>query len=125
MAFFTYNQNNSGGGFDFDERAGITHYVIVEAADAREANYRAERIGLYFDGADDDGPDCPCCGDRWYAAWDDDEGTEVPEIYGEPAQDYGTGEFDSMWMGDRPEVFIHFSDGHFQGYGFETRVLEA
>ena len=115
--FFTYNQNNSGGSFVFDERRGITHYVIIEAADAREANYRAERIGLYFDGEGD----CPCCGDRWYEAWSDDEGDAVPSIYGEPIQDF---DFEFKWMGDRPEAFVHFADGHFRGYGYMTNVLE-
>ena len=109
MAFFTYNQNNSGGGFDYSDN-GISHYVIVEADTAAEANARAERIGLYFGGEGD----CPCCGDRWYEAWDDDEGDAVPSIYEEPIQDF---DFEFKWMGDRPEAFVHFADGSFQGYG--------
>lgn len=115
--FFEYNQNNSGGGFDFDAERGITHYVIVEADDAEHANYRAERIGLYFDGAGD----CACCGNRWSAQWGSDEGDEVPCIYGEPVQDF---DFGRKWMAaDSPEAFVHFADGRVQGYGFDVKVL--
>ncbi|GAA1064693.1 DUF7296 family protein [Streptomyces asiaticus] len=102
--FFTFNQNNSGGGFDFDEARGITEYVIVEADTADEANERAESIGLYFDG---DG-DCPCCGDRWYAQWSNDRGREVPSIYDEPVE---TATALIKWMGDNPDVFVHYADG--------------
>jgi hypothetical protein len=92
-------------------------YVIVEADSAEEADERAERIGLYFDG---DG-DCSCCGDRWTSAWGDD-GTEGPTIYGEPIGDF---DFDGYrWMkAGAPEAFVHFADGTIQGYGFETKIL--
>ncbi|MYR43102.1 hypothetical protein [Streptomyces sp. SID5910] len=116
--FFEFNQNNSGGGFDFDAERGITHHVIVEADDAAHANYRAERIGLYFDG---DG-DCACCGYRWSEQWAADKGDEVPSIYGEAVQDY---DFRYRWMGaDRPEAYVHFADGRVQGYGFGPKVLK-
>ncbi|MGW1268168.1 DUF7296 family protein [Streptomyces sp. NPDC002491] len=117
--FFEFNQNNSGGGFDFDAERGISHYVIVEADDAEHANYRAERIGLYFDGEGD----CPCCGNRWSAQWSSDSGNAVPSIYDEPVQDY---DFSYRWMcGDRPEAYVHFADGRVQGYGFSTQVIDA
>lgn len=74
--FFTYNQNNSGGSFDG------AHYIIIEADSAQSANKFAENYTpIYFNGCDS-GRDCSCCGDRWYAAWRDDEGTKKPEIYG-------------------------------------------
>lgn len=116
MAFYEYNQNNSGGGFDFDADRGITHYVIIEAGSADEANERAELVGLYFDGEGD----CECCGNRWSEAWES-EGDDVPSIYGTPIQDY---DFEYRWMGaDNPEAFVHFADGRVQGYGFDTKVL--
>jgi hypothetical protein len=34
--FYEFNQNNTGGTWAFDERAGITHVVIVEADGAWE-----------------------------------------------------------------------------------------
>lgn len=61
--FFTFNQNNSGGHFHECKHDGICEYVIIEAHDAKEANARAEEIGLYFDGVETES-DCECCGDR-------------------------------------------------------------
>ncbi|WP_327379427.1 DUF7296 family protein [Streptomyces sp. NBC_01212] len=111
--FFTFSQNNSGGGFDFDEARGISEYVVVEADDADEANYRAERIGLYFDG---DG-DCSCCGNRWSEQWGSDTGDAVPSIYGGPVQ---TATSHMKWLGDNPDVFVHFSDGRIVAHHLRT-----
>lgn len=75
--FFTYRQNNSGGVF-----TGPARVVVIEAPDAESANAIGETLGLYFDGRGD----CNCCGDRWSKAYDD-EGTDSPELYGEPITD--------------------------------------
>ena len=101
--FFTYGQNNSGGSFIVDHDAGIAHYVIVEAASHDEANRRALDIGIYFNGADDDGMDCPCCGDRWHEAYG--EGWDKPLISGKPPNMLGNNRF---WNDD---VYIHYLDG--------------
>lgn len=61
--FYEFQQNNSGGSFTISEKDGIGQIVIIEAKDYREANERAEEIGLYFDGCYK-GLDCSCCGDR-------------------------------------------------------------
>ena len=61
--FYFYSQNNSGGSF----RPPAIN-VIVEASCAAEADTIAEGLGLYFDGIGD----CPCCGDRWHRAEDDE-----------------------------------------------------
>jgi len=115
--FFTYNQNNSGGGFAYDEKRGISHYVIIEADDAVEANDKAEGIGLYFDG---DG-DCPCCGDRWCAS-DKTDGTEFPSVYdeiiewGENVQEtMPGGQFMIKWMNGY-EGFVHYKNGDIAGF---------
>lgn len=79
--FYTYSQNNSGGGFDHDPGAGIGYEVIVEAESSEDANDRAEMIGLYFNGCAYE-RDCPCCGDRWYEASDWDVSDTVPETRG-------------------------------------------
>lgn len=112
MPFFEFSQNNSGGGFDFDAESGISHWVIVEAASARQANTIAEDIGLYFDGRGD----CPCCGDRWYRAYD--EGDSVPSVYGEPYDQIKFGPFplQTKWI-DGPEGYIHYADGRVVGFG--------
>lgn len=106
MAFFTFDQNNSGGGFDYDESAGISHVVIIEADSAEDANERAESIGLYFDGAGD----CPCCGDRWYEVYG--PGDEVPSVYGTPLEKYKPL---YKWIRSGYEVFTHYADGRIVG----------
>lgn len=113
MAFFTYNQNNSGGGFAVDEAAGIAEFVIIEAATANQANGRAVDIGLYFDGVAG-GEDCDCCGDRWSGAWSDERGTEVPEVYDKPvlSRDYV-----NRYRWTSPEGFIHYLDGRVVEFG--------
>ena len=65
MGFFHFLQNNSGGKFIFDATRGLSVHVIVEGSDIDEVNFRANEIGIYFDGCDD-GIDSDCCGDRWY-----------------------------------------------------------
>ena len=62
MPYFGFHQNNSGGSFVFDAKAGISTEVWIEAATLDDAIHRAKGIGLYFDGRGD----CPCCGNRWY-----------------------------------------------------------
>jgi hypothetical protein len=115
--FYQFRQNNSGGSFVYDEKAGISVNVIVEAKDYLEANDLAERIGIYFDGCNS-GLDCPCCGDRWSDQWHED-GHAVPSHYGEPIdpatfstkdQDFGI-----KWM-EEYEGFIHYADGTIVGY---------
>ncbi len=114
--FYEFCQNNSGGGFDFDEDSGITHHVIIEAASAEEANLRAERIGLYWNGCED-GLDCSCCGDRWYPQFTDDKGSEVPEVYGQPMNALDL----RKWMPDGKEVAVHYADGRIEWFGANTK----
>jgi hypothetical protein len=109
--FYEYNQNNSGGHFIMDE--DIAHFVIIEARSGEEADVIAERIGIYFNGTDDDGPDCPCCGDRWHTSYGD--GDEVPSIYGRPADQYGSElkrDGRDMWTPiGKPYAYIYYADG--------------
>lgn len=111
--FYTFRQNNSGGSFVFDPVSGISTTVIVEADDLEEAVYRAQRIGLYFNGVDD-GSDCGCCGDRWYEPFYDD-GSVEPEVYGrvvhkdEPFNEQG---LNIRWV-DGPQGYIHYKDNSF------------
>lgn len=113
--FFHFGQNNSGGSFDFDPQAGITHHVIIEAVDAEHAEQRAEAIGLYFGGCET-GQDCPCCGDRWSRVWGD--GDDVPSIYGQDIRSDGGYRSDwGEWMDKGREVCIHPVDGPLEWYG--------
>lgn len=63
--FYEFNQNNSGGSFDTDEK--LCHILFIEAENVQQANKIAEGLGVYFNGCDN-GIDCSCCGDRWYEA---------------------------------------------------------
>lgn len=99
--FYTYDQNNSGGGFIVGD--SVTYTVIIEAASASEADTKAEEIGIYFD--DDYEVDCPCCGTRWSRAWD--EGTETPTIYGKPITDHR-----EMWAKPgQPYAYVYYANG--------------
>ena len=76
--FYHFRQNNSGGYW-----VGPIN-VIVEANSPAEANEIASTVGpCYFDG---DG-DCSCCGNRWSELWENEEGSESPEVWGEPADE--------------------------------------
>jgi hypothetical protein len=68
MPWFEFNQNNSGGSLKEDADLGIGPLVWIEAADADDANKKAQHIGIYFNGVSEE-IDCACCGDRWHPAW--------------------------------------------------------
>ena len=76
MPLYIWDQNNSGGSFIVDDR--LTHRLVIEADNYDEAEEKAFRFGVYYNGVDE-GRDCSCCGDRWY------EGHEVklPADYSE------------------------------------------
>lgn len=105
--FFSYSQNNTGGSFDYDEDAGISQWVIIEAEDEDEADVIAESIGLYFDGEGD----CECCGNRWSYAYG--PGDSLPSIYSTPVWRYYARESKLYidWMGENPDAYVHYKDG--------------
>lgn len=109
MSFYTFDQNNSGGEFIIDRQAGIAPYVIIEADSPKEANEKAEEIGLYFDG----GGDCPCCGNRWSEVSSYD-GKESPKVYGQPADNYKT---NLRWGPTGYEIAVHYKDGRVDSFG--------
>lgn len=108
--FFTFNQNNSGGRFRYNEHAGITRYVIIEAIDYRHAITRAENIGLYFDGVED-GRDCDCCGDRWYRPYGD--GNDEPVIYGVSVASHKR---DGLFEHGQKEIAVHYLDNRIEWF---------
>lgn len=122
--FYCFHQNNSYGTFDYDEKAGISVNVIVEASNYDEANSRARSIGLYFGGYGD----CSCCGDRWYEQDSYSDPKDFPHIYGTevkpgdlmPAAD-STGWTPVKWMPEgKPEGFIHYLDGRIEPFHATT-----
>jgi len=60
--YYEYTQNNSGGNFVVNKE--LDHRVFIKAKNEKEANKKAEKLGIYFNGCHD-GVDCSCCGDRW------------------------------------------------------------
>lgn len=115
--FYHFEQNNSGGHFYTDHKAGMSHHVIIEASSIEQAFSKAEDIGLYFNGCDD-GRDCNCCGDRWSKYGLDV--TETPTVYNqqvEPGEVYthGAGYFNIKWI-QGPEGYIHYLDGRIESF---------
>lgn len=105
MPIYIFTQNNSGGSFDFDEKSGITHYVFIEAKDYKDANERAQNIGIYFNGCDE-GLDCECCGDRWYELYNESEFNKVDNLYKYTCC--------TKWMEKGKEACFHKLDGTFE-----------
>lgn len=98
MPYYGFSQNNSGGEFEIDDK--VTINVWVEANNAREANAKAEEIGIYFDGVNSE-MDCECCGDRWSVVIETDA-QEFPLI-----SNHG-----SRWVGDgENHTIIYHADG--------------
>lgn len=108
--FYTYRQNNSGG--EFTVNSDVTVTVIVEADNADRADSRAEKLGIYFNGVNDD-IDCECCGDRWSPAYDRD-GTETPMVYGQPVESYKT--LTRFIRPDEPSIYVYYLDGSKKSY---------
>ena len=103
--FYLYDQNNSGGSFDYDPVLGIAENVFIEADSADDANDKME--SLIGDWDSGHGGYCPCCGGRWYPCGDDD-GTETPERYGENVIDSPPKPF----LNSAPHATaIHYKDG--------------
>lgn len=108
--FFTYDQNNSGGDFVTNPAKGISHFVIVEADSHDDANAKAERLGLYFDGVAAS-TDCECCGDRWYRAGVSG-GTDTPKIFGE----HPSVRVEEFAARGAPHTFVHYADGRVESF---------
>lgn len=103
MAFYMWDQNNSGGSFGVDEN--ISHRVVIEADTYDEAEALAFDFGIYYDGVEE-GYDCDCCGDRWYG------GSELTErcLEGKTLEEYLQGMAD-LYGWEDPDIILHYEDG--------------
>lgn len=122
--FYLYTQNNSGGSFIEDGR--VSHYVWIEADSEEAADSKAESIGIYFNGVEDD-RDCACCGDRWYGCRD--SGTDQPMLYGKPISESPWIDTD-IWLRKwiavgRPEGYIYFASGNVAGVFYSNEMSDA
>jgi hypothetical protein len=110
--FYSFDQNNSGGSYKYDERSGISVTVIVEATSWMHANAIAQSIGLYFDGSGD----CvECCGYRWSEQWDA-PGLTFEEALTEIADDMTCVWARKNMKKGEPEIFVHTLDGSLYGF---------
>lgn len=107
--WYTFHQNNTGGEFVSCDQSGIGSDVIIEANSPEHANSRAEEIGIYFDGCDS-GIDCPCCGDRWSPAWDNDGKTD-PMLFEKKAMPESDNLKEYSWFGE--SAYVHPLSGKF------------
>lgn len=103
--FYHFSQNNTGGSFVLTDN--LTHFVVIEADNAAEANGKLVSLGGYFDGCES-GVDCSCCGDRWYPV-DENDAEDQPNIYGEHFTKFDEGKFSHRWMEPGKEIVVHFS----------------
>jgi hypothetical protein len=102
------NQNNSGGSFDTTDT--LCHRLFIEAENDAAAEAKAESLGCYWDGCEND-MDCPCCGDRWSRPW---HAITLPTEIGE--RTITTIEEYAQWMADEygwttPDGRIFYADG--------------
>jgi hypothetical protein len=108
--FFEFNQNNTGGYFITNDK--VCGRVFIEADNATDAARKAEDIGCYWDGVDDE-RDCPCCGDRWGYP-DDDQGVSYPMKYGgvvyNSVEEYAQ-YLANDWGWTSPDARIFYADG--------------
>ena len=96
--FFEYRQNNSGGSFYRND--DVREIVIIEAQNAKEANFKFREISeSYMDF-------CSCCGERWYFLYDDDAGEDKPMGQDEPFTDF----YMEKWH-DSYTIVIYYYDG--------------
>lgn len=107
--YYQFTQNNTGGSFSRNDKAGIGNFVIIEAENAKQANSIAEEKGIYFNGCES-GLDCSCCGDRWHRVNERDEDNE-PMLYGTPLD-----KVKEDWY--TKEAYIHFLNGSVLMYNF-------
>lgn len=108
--FYTQIQNNSGGYFVNNEKAGVGRIIVIEAKDAAQHWRVLEGISYSCPGFFDF---CDCCGERWSDWMCDEDGTETPEVYGQPLQEY-LNETGKRYLGDSNVAFVHYLDGRIE-----------
>lgn len=130
MSFYRYRQSNPGGGFHYDPDRGLSVEVYIEADSAAQADERAERIGIYFDGVADH-IDCNCCGDRWDRAHSPlgDDNPVDPDRIPAPEEvwvldDNEGSVWEHKWLDPGEyEVFVHPAEGRFYGSRAEVEYI--
>lgn len=95
LKWYCFTQNNAGGEFVVNEN--VAHYVLVQD---RSAKYAIERAREFCEAES-----CECCGDRWNLSYiEDKDGTDDPEIYNKPLENYSCD-----WI--QKEARLHYFEG--------------
>lgn len=106
--WWVFSQNNSGG--YFIQNDDVDHYVAIQALNVEHALSRAERIFACYSEY------CGCCGERWDYWAEEDEGTEIPEIYGEIYTEKKPSSY-------REYIVLHYMDDAKEKYKFGEGVI--
>lgn len=77
--FYTAVQNNSGGQYIIND--DVSYFVIIEANSPEEANNILNNITKNYRRY------CSCCGERWQFDFDEEDGDNVPMIFGDPVSE--------------------------------------
>lgn len=104
LKWFHYRQNNSGGYFIINNT--VAEDVYIQAPSAAEAEERAEAIFAEYSEY------CECCGRRWSTGYmHDDDGTDVPCLYGTPITEEEATYF-------REQARLHHYDGRVESFNY-------
>lgn len=125
--WYEFHQNNSGGFFEVNDDVAPT--VLIQAGSAKEANSKAQEIGIYFDGCRD-GRDCNCCGDRWREAHG---ALKSFEVFGlrkqEMIEHINVRDFAKTLANENfaddpssPQVILYYADGSVERYYQDAEV---
>lgn len=105
--FYTFHQNNVRG--LWQQSSHITRFMVVEADSAKEAwDILMDIPGL-------EQRYCECCGDSWYRQ-DDQDGTDVPMVYGRVIVADSVFPKNYTKFLDGPEGRIHYKDGKVESF---------
>lgn len=108
LRWWVLSQNNSGGSWHRNDT--VDQYIAVQAASATEAQARAIDIcAPYMDY-------CDCCGEGWYFGLYEDEGTDVPEIYGKRID-----QIEGDWFCNT--IILHHYDGRAEKIVFPKKDM--
>lgn len=103
LKWYALDQNNSGGYFYRNE--DVLELVFIQATSPEDAEAKAENIIAGYTNY------CECCGERWSVWFRDEDGTDEPEVYGEPITELDSDSF-------RKAAVLYYFDGVRRYYKF-------
>ena len=101
VKWYHVSQNNTGGTFRVDDN--LAYHVFFQATSAKHAEAIADDIL-------DNSGSCSCCGNRWDTYWDEDDGYDVPSVYGDPYIPE-RGKYKFCYVESADYARLHYLDG--------------